>query len=58
MGSHWEACKEKLDVAYTLFGIGVDVNQLARSYIRNEKVGVRRNISQMITKLEKVRKRI
>ena len=58
MATHWEICKEKLEVTYILFGIGADVNQLARSYIRGESKGVKRNITQIITKLEKIRKRI
>lgn len=58
MGPHWEACKEKLDVAYTLFGIGADVSQLARSYLRGEKKGIKRNIKQIIAKLDKIHKRL
>lgn len=58
MGSHWEICREKLDVTYTLFGIAADVSQLARAYIRGENKGVKRNITQMISKLEKIRKRL
>lgn len=58
MGTHWQACRDKLDVTYTLFGIGADVCQLARSYIRSESKGVKRNITQIINKLEKIRKRI
>jgi hypothetical protein len=58
MGTHWEVCKEKLDVAYTLFGIGADVNQLARAYIRGESKGVKRNVKQIIAKLDKIHKRL
>ena len=58
MGNHWEICKEKLDISYVLFGIGADVCQLARSYIRGEAKGVKRNITQIISKLEKIRKKI
>jgi len=58
MANHWEICKEKLDVAYILFGIGADVSQLARSYIRGEAKGVKKNITQIISKLEKIRKRL
>lgn len=39
MVKHWERCKEKLDASYVLFGIGADVCQLARSYIRGETRG-------------------
>lgn len=58
MITHWEVCKEKLDVAYTLFGIGADVSQLARAYIRGENKGVKRNITQIISKLDKIHKRL
>ncbi len=58
MPAHWEVCKEKLDVTYALFGIGADVCQLARYYIRRDPKGVRKNIVQIISKLEKIRKRI
>lgn len=58
MGTHWEVCKEKLDVVYVLFGIAADVSQLARSYIRGENKGVKRNITQIISKLDKIHKRI
>ncbi len=58
MVTHEENRKEKLDVAYDLFGLSADVNQLARAYLRGEVKGVRKNISQMIVKLEKIRKRI
>jgi len=56
MATHWEVCKEKLDTAYVLFGIAADVSQLARSYIRGENKGVKRNVTQIISKLEKIRK--
>lgn len=58
MVSHSDSRKEKLDVSYILFGIAADVCQLARSYIRGEAKGVKINISQIITKLENIRKRI
>lgn len=58
METHEENRKEKLDVSYALFGMGADVCQMARAYLRGESGGVRKNISQMIIKLEKVRKRI
>lgn len=58
MATHDENRKEKLDVSYDLFGMAADVCQMARAYLRGEKDGVRKNISQMIIKLEKVRKRI
>jgi len=58
MTTHEEIRKEKLDVSYNLFGIGADVSQLARAYLRNESKGVSKNIMQIIRKLESVRKRI
>ncbi len=58
MITHEENRKEKLDVSYDLFGLSADISQLARAYLRSEAKGVKKNISQMITKLEKVRKRI
>jgi len=58
MATHDENRKERLDVSYILFGIGADVCQMARAYLRGESKGVRKNVSQIITKLETVRKRI
>jgi len=58
MATHEEVRKEKLDVVYVLFGIAADVSQLARAYLRSETKGVNRNITQIIRKLEKIRKRI
>ncbi len=56
--SHEENRKEKLDISYVIFGLGADVNQMGRAYLRNEPSGVKKNISQMIIKLDKIRKRI
>ena len=58
MTTHEETRKEKIDVLYILSGISADVNQMARAHIRGEIKGVKRNISQIITKLEKIRKKI
>lgn len=58
MATHEEIRKEKIDVLYNFSGISADVNQAARAYIRGEPKGVKRNISQIISKLEKIRKRI
>ena len=58
MGTHEENRKEKIDVLYNISGISADVNQMGRAYIRGESKGVKKNISQLITKLEKIRKRI
>ena len=56
--SHEESRKEKLNIVYDMFGLGADICQLSRAYLRGEKKGMSKNISQMITKLEKIRKRI
>ena len=58
MKTHEETRKEKIDVLYHFSGISADVNQMARAYIRGEAKGVKKNISQMITKLDKIQKRI
>ncbi len=54
----WEGYKDKLDVTYTLMGIGVDVLQLARSNIRRDKKGMRANVAQIIKRLESVKGRL
>lgn len=58
MTTHEEIRKEKLDVSYNLFGIGADVCQLARAYLRGESDGVNKNITQIIGKLESISKRL
>ncbi len=58
MATHDEIRQEKIDVLYNFSGISADVNQAARAYIRGEPKGVKKNISQIISKLEKIRKRI
>jgi len=58
MTTHEEIRKEKLDVSYNLFGIGADVCQLARAYLRSESKGMSKNITQIIHKLESVCKRL
>ncbi len=58
MVTHEESRKEKIDILYNLSGISADVNQMARAYIRGESKGIKKNLSQMIIKLEKIRKRI
>jgi len=58
MATHEETRKEKLAISYDLFGICADVAQLARAYFRSESKGVSENISQIINKLENIRKRI
>lgn len=56
MGTHLETCREKLAAAYTLAGITADVAQLQRAHLRDDSKGVVRNVTQIIKKLEKVRK--
>ncbi len=48
--------REKLCVAYTIAGINADVAQLSRAYLRGDKRGMKKNVTQIIKKLEKVRK--
>ena len=56
MGVLHDKCREKLDAAYIISGITADVAQLFRAYLRNEKKGMRKNIKQIIKKLEKLSK--
>ena len=58
MGTHLETCREKLTAAYTLSGITADVAQLQRAHLRDDSKGVKRNVTQIIKKLEKVEKSI
>lgn len=58
MATHEEIRKEKLDVSYIIFGLGADMNQMGRAYLRSDPQGVKRNITQIIAKLEQIRKRI
>lgn len=58
MITHEESRKEKIDSLYILSGISADVNQMARAHIRGEAKRVKMDISQIISKLEKIRKRI
>lgn len=55
MGILLEKYREKLDVAYNISGIGADVNQLLRAYMRGDSRGMKKNVSQIIKKLEKVK---
>ena len=55
MGVLLDSCRGQRDVLYTLAGIAADVCQLARAYKRGEKKGVRRNIAQIVRKLEKIK---
>ena len=58
MGPREASRQEKIDVLYILSGLSADASQLARAYIRGEAKGVKKNISQIISKFEKVQKRI
>ena len=58
MVTHEESNKEKLEVVYQFSGISADAAQCSRAYTRGNSKGVKKNISQMINKLEKIRKRI
>lgn len=54
MGINAEKCREKVEVCYVLFGIATDVTQLAKAYIRSDTRTIKRNVKQIIKKLEKV----
>lgn len=56
MGTHLDTCKEKLAAAYILAGITADVAQLQRAHLRDDSKGVKRNVIQIIRKLDKVSK--
>jgi len=58
MKTHEETRKEKMDVMYVLAGISADVSQLSRAYFRREPKGVKKNIKQIIAKLEKINKKL
>lgn len=55
MGILLEKYREKLFVIYDIAGIAADVNQLLRAYIRSDSRGIKKNISQIIKKLERVK---
>lgn len=56
MGILLEKARKKLDVAYTISGINADIAQLGRAYLRGDKKGMKTNVTQIVKKLEKVRK--
>lgn len=57
MASHLLArYREKISVAYVIAGINADVGQLSRAYLRGDKRGMKNNVTQIIKKLEKIRK--
>ena len=55
MGILLEKYRKKLGVIYEIVGIAADVNQLLRAYIRSDSRGIKKNISQIIKKLERVK---
>lgn len=55
MGILLEKYREKLGVIYDIAGIAADVNQLLRAYMRSDSRGIKKNISQIIKKLERVK---
>ena len=52
MGIREKKHKYKFDALYILAGITADVSQLTRAFMRGEKKGVKRNIRQIIKKLD------
>ncbi len=56
MGILLEKYREKFETSYILAGITADVAQLERAYLRNDSRGMKRNVMQIIRKLEKVKK--
>lgn len=55
MGILLEKYREKLDVSYDIAGIVADVAQLGRAYLRGDSRGIKKNVTQIIRKLEKVK---
>lgn len=55
MGVVLERYKKKLEIAYNISGVCADLNQLLRAYMRSDSKGMKKNISQIIKKLEKVK---
>jgi len=58
MATNSKINKEKIEVSYVIFGLSADMSQMGRAYLRRDPRGVRKNITQIITKLEKIRKKI
>lgn len=53
-----EKYKERLDVSYVLAGIEADVGQLLRAYLRGDTKGKKKNVTQIIKKLDKIHKKL
>lgn len=56
--SYEQTRQEKLDLDYEIFGIVADFAQLARAIRRGEMKGIKKNINQIIKKLDKISKKI
>lgn len=56
MGILLEKYRDRLGISYDLFGISADVTQLGRAYLRGDSRGMKKNVLQIIRKLEKIRK--
>lgn len=56
MGVLLEKYREKLSISYDIAGIAADVTQLGRAYLRSDSRGMKKNVAQIIRKLEKVKK--
>ena len=56
MGVLLEKYREKFETSYNLAGITADVAQLERAYIRGDARGIKKNITQIIRKLDKIKK--
>lgn len=56
MGILLEKYRKRLQVSYDIAGIAADVTQLGRAYLRGDSRGMKKNVAQIIRKLEKVRK--
>ncbi len=50
--------EDQTDVVYELAGISADANQCSRYFIRSDTKGVKKNISQMIAKLQKIKDKL
>ena len=54
MGVRHDKCKQLQANSYVLHGIEADIAQLARAMYRSERKGVKKNIKQIIKKLDKL----
>jgi len=56
LGILLEKARKKITISYILSGITADVAQLERAHIKSNSKGQKRNVTQIIKKLEKYRK--